>query len=678
MSVRAHRQLRLPASHRSPAAARAVVREVLAEVGLTDLMDEALLLTTELATNGVIHAGTDLDVNVAADDRGVTVTVTDFRSGPIGPATPVPPDEGAEHGRGLLLVDQFASSWGISHDPDGKGVWFRLEVPSTAARALTGEKRGDAPAVVTEVPEDDVAAIARTAERVSWLIHIGDELRTKLTLPQLISEMLLRLCEVIGAPGGVVYLDTADGSGPAVVAKHGNITSGDTMVSVALPVHRPYSGRVELFPDSDPPPYWTSLAALSADRMALAIETDRVTGSDRRRRGWLTFLAEAGELLAQSLDVNLTLALVPQIMVPRLGEWCAVHTVDEWGNTELAAAVHASESSLPRLRQRLAEPELAARIRGVDVHAGAVPLPPPAEGVVIPLVARGTVLGVLAVGRPVGRTHSRDDITILEDAARRAALAIDNARIHSERAEIARDFQQSLLPSALPKAKGLAFAAEYIPAATGTEVDGDFYDVLELEGGGYFVSIGDVCGKGARAGAVTGLVRDVLRVMTRDHRPLPRTLELLNQTLLEQSTEGRYATLATATVTRDDANLDIELVLSGHERPLLLHREGKCEYVGALGTAVGLLPKLAVNPVKCTLLPGDALVFYTDGVTERRDGSKLFGHANICRSLRPLAGYPANVIAAKLRSAVINYSDEDPRDDMAVLVLANEAPLSGG
>jgi sigma-B regulation protein RsbU (phosphoserine phosphatase) len=652
-----------------------VVREVLVEVGLTDLMDEALLLTTELATNGVIHAGTDLDVDVVADDRGVTVTVTDYRAGPIEPTTLSLPDESSDHGRGLLLVDQFASSWGTSHDATGKGVWFRLDSPFNKTKVeARATDRSQTPVASAEVSEEDVAATSRAAERVSWLIHVGDELRQRLTVPQLISEMLLRLCEVVGASGGTVWLDTADGAGPVAVARHGAGKAAKSTVAVALPVHRPYAGRVELYPETAAPPHWKSLAALSADRMALAIETDRVATEDRRRRGWLTFLAEAGELLAQSLNVELTLALVPNIMVPRLGEWCAIHMFDDHDRLVPATMLHSDESVLPKLRERMEETtgEVAARLREVRTAGGAVPLPSPVEGVVVPLAARGTVLGTLSVGRPVDRAHTNDDITVLEDAARRAALAIDNARIHTDSKQIAQAFQNSLLPSALPTAAGLAFEAEYVPASTGTDVGGDFYDVLELEDGRFFISIGDVCGKGAQAAAVTGLVRDVLRVMVRDKRPLPRALELLNHTLLEQPAEGRYATLATALVTPRGDELEVTLVLSGHERPLLLHADGKCEYVGNHGTAVGLLSKLAVNSTTFTLQPGDNLIFYTDGVTERRDGPQLFGHSGICRTLRPLAGYPARVIATKLRTEVLDYSEEAPRDDMAVLVLGNE------
>ena len=96
-----------------------------------------------------------------------------------------------------------------------------------------------------------------------------------------------------------------------------------------------------------PSAYAQPLAALAAERLSLHLENDRLRRADLRRQTWLTFLAEASELLAQSLDVELTMALIPQLVVPRLGQWCAVHTTDEWGRLQLAAASHADESVLP-------------------------------------------------------------------------------------------------------------------------------------------------------------------------------------------------------------------------------------------------------------------------------------------------------------------------------------------
>src|SRR3954468_20494665 len=127
------RRARLPNDRRTPAAARALVRSVLEEAGLDVLLNEALLLTTELSTNAVVHANTELDIEVRADSGGLTVTVTDFAPGPVEQLAIGPRNEQsdigevAERGRGLLLVDHFASRWGTVHEGVGKGVWFRLE-----------------------------------------------------------------------------------------------------------------------------------------------------------------------------------------------------------------------------------------------------------------------------------------------------------------------------------------------------------------------------------------------------------------------------------------------------------------------------------------------------------------------------------------------------------------------
>ncbi|MEV4215565.1 ATP-binding protein, partial [Micromonospora sp. NPDC049662] len=158
------RRVRLPADRRTPAAARAVVRSVLAEAHLDDLVNEALLLTTELTTNAVEHAGTELDIEVVADDVGLSVTVSDFAPSSgndeltVGTRNDTSEiDEVSERGRGLLLVDHFASRWGTTYLPTGKGVWFRLDRPGTepgswplAGGTEVGRARGGAPGPARE------------------------------------------------------------------------------------------------------------------------------------------------------------------------------------------------------------------------------------------------------------------------------------------------------------------------------------------------------------------------------------------------------------------------------------------------------------------------------------------------------------------------------------------------
>ena len=663
------RRVRLPNDRRTPAAARALVRSVLEEAELDALLNEALLLTTELSTNAVVHANTELDIEVAADDSGLTVTVTDFAPGPveqlaIGPRNEsVDIGEVAERGRGLLLVDHFASRWGTVHEGTGKGVWFRLEskpgsVPMASAVPAAAVLEGDVPSVG-----------ALTA-----LLEIDPERATEEALSEFALELLSRLARLTGAAGGVVRLDRGDGNGRQLLARYGRAPRDDAAtIRVPLTVQRPYAGELEL--DASPTGYGRPLAAIVAERLSLHLENDRLRRTDLRRQTWLTFLAEASELLAQSLDVNLTMALIPQLVVPRLGQWCAVHTTDAWGRLQLSAATHADEAAVPQLHATLAETgpdailarlEEASRL-GTQVMFGA-----PADGFAVPLVARGQRLGTLAVGRHHRHRHDGDEVAVLEDVARRAALAIDNARIHDERRKVARTLQASLLPPALPHVDGVGFAAEYVP--TGSEVGGDFYDVVPSSSGdGWIVVVGDVSGKGVQAATVTGLVRDVIRILVDDGKPMTEILCRVNRTLVQRG-GGRYCTLAMASVLRNpDGTLGVCLHLAGHDRAVLVRADGKTAFVGEGGTALGLLETISSPDVAVTLRPGDSLIFYTDGVTERRRGRELFGTARLRDAAEPLAGYPADVMAARLRSTTINFSVEEPRDDIAILVLRNDA-----
>jgi serine phosphatase RsbU (regulator of sigma subunit) len=276
------------------------------------------------------------------------------------------------------------------------------------------------------------------------------------------------------------------------------------------------------------------------------------------------------------------------------------------------------------------------------------------------------------VGRLLKTWQGTEEIAVVEDVARRAALAIDNARIHAERRAVAQALQRSLLPPQLPKVDGLDFGAEYVPTGVGVEVGGDFYDVVTLSERRWVVVLGDVSGKGVQAATVTGLVRDVTRVLVRDGRPLPEALTRLNETLVERG-GGRFCTLCLAAITRRaDGLLDVTLHLAGHDQPILIRADGETSLVGRCGTALGLLTTLKTPRVKVALGPGDTLVFYTDGVTERRRGSEMFGVERLCREAAALAGFSAEVVAARLRAAALGFSAEAPRDDIAIFALRND------
>ena len=710
------RRVRLPADRRTPAAARAVVRSVLEEAGLAELADEALLLTTELSTNAVVHAGTDLDLEVVADATGLTVTVMDFASGMVAAGPMIgredrrrpngrpPLAELSERGRGLLLVDHFANRWGTTHHTGGKGVWFRLDRAGTGDGAGTdaGDAAGDGvgagtdghggaaidpgrgdglrPAVGWLTPGTPRYRVEATgATSLTSLLQITPDPYADDPVADFAGALLTRLAEHVGAVGAAVRCDRGDGAGTTVLARYGRAARpGMPTLRIPLALGHPASGELEL--DAPAAEHVRPLAAVVAERVTLTLENDRLRRADRRRQSWLTFLAEASELLAQSLDVELTLALIPQLVVPRLGQWSAVHTTDAWGRLRLETAAHADETVLPQLYAALREPgpdSVQQRLPEALRFGGQVPLPPPTEGFAVPLIARGQLLGTLAVGRHLTHRHEPEEIAVLEDVARRAALAIDNARIHAERRRIAYTLQRSLLPPALPQVSGVGFGAAYVPTGDTADVGGDFYDVVPLVHAGrdsspgasprddrWLVVIGDVSGKGVQAATITGLVREVIRALVRAGRPLPEVLGRLNETLVERG-EGRYCTLALASVQwlggTGDAEpglphaLEVSLHLAGHDRPVLVRADGRTAHAGTGGTALGLLDTIDCPAETVRLDPGDSLIFYTDGVTERRRGRQLFGGQRLRDAAAPLAGYSAEVIAARLRTTTIGF-----------------------
>lgn len=706
------RRVRLPADRRTPAAARAVVRSVLDDAELAELLDAALLLTTELSTNAVVHAGTDLELEAVADPSGLTVTVIDDAKGmvtrsdvPAAAAAELrgsngqrPGSEVADRGRGLLLVDHFAHRWGTTHFRGGKGVWFRLNRPGAADGpdraaasdpAMAGGGRGADGDQVTDPPS------------LTALLAISPDPYADEPGADFAAALLSRLVDLTGASGGVVRCDLGEGAGATVLARYGRAPKpGSPTVRVPLALGGAASGELEL--DTAVSEYVRPLAALAAERLTLALENDRLRRADRRRQTWLTFLAEASELLAQSLDVELTLALIPQLVVPRLGQWSAVHTTDAWGRLELETAAHADENLLPQLYDLLRETgpdSVGARLPEALRARGKVPLPSPTEGFAVPLIARGQLIGTLSVGRHAHRRHEPDEVAVLQDVARRAALAVDNARIHAERRNVALTLQKSLLPPQLPAVPGIGFGAAYVPTGDTAEVGGDFYDVVPLRDDRWLLVIGDVSGKGVQAATVTGLVREVIRALVRGGRPLLEIIDRINETLVERG-RGRFCTLALASVERvpapgpatgpavglavgpvppaaavgpvPPAALAVTLHLAGHEAPVLLRADGRASQVGACGTALGLLDSVSCPAETVWLHPNDSLIFFTDGVTERRRGRELFGTQRLRDATTSLAGYSAELIAARLRTATIGFSAEQPRDDIAVLVVRNE------
>jgi integral membrane sensor domain MASE1/anti-sigma regulatory factor (Ser/Thr protein kinase) len=251
-----------------------------------------------------------------------------------------------------------------------------------------------------------------------------------------------------------------------------------------------------------------------------------------------------------------------------------------------------------------------------------------------------------------------------------AAVITERRRVEDTVEYIADTLQESLLPSHLPEIPGLEAAAEFRPAGEPHVVGGDFYDLFQGDDGSWAVVVGDVCGKGASAAAVTGLARYTVRAASMGESRPSRVLEVLNDALLRQRSPHEFCTVAFARLEPNGAQSVRATVSSGgHPLPLVLRAEGRVEAVGSHGTLLGVVaePKLSDSTVE--LRAGDALVLYTDGLTDAYAPERIVSPADLAAALASSAGRPAPEIARNVALTLLDENDGEPRDDIALLVL---------
>jgi PAS domain S-box-containing protein len=408
------------------------------------------------------------------------------------------------------------------------------------------------------------------------------------------------------------------------------------------------------------------------------------------------FLSESSAVLGSSLDMSQVLNHVASLAVPEVADWCAVDMVVDGAIARVALA-HEDPAMVEKasVLQRRYPPDPRAET-GVPavLRSGRSELYPeiPDEllrsavqdeeqyrlvkeigmrsAMIVPMVARGRGVGALSfVSGLSGRRFDEQDLKLAEELARRCATAIDNARLFAERAYIARTLQQSLLPAELPDIPGIEAAARFRPTGEGNEVGGDFYDLFESGGRGWTVVMGDVCGKGPDAAAVTALARYTLRAAAMREQLPSRSLQLLNEALLRQRDDRRFCTVAYAYLETHEGGVRLGVASGGHPLPMLLRSDGTVEQVGEPGTLLGVLPDPSFEDRSVTLAPGDALVFYTDGVIEGRGVNVLLDEDGLRDLLAGCVGAGADAIAARVEDAAVSAQGGHPRDDIAVLVL---------
>jgi integral membrane sensor domain MASE1 len=248
-----------------------------------------------------------------------------------------------------------------------------------------------------------------------------------------------------------------------------------------------------------------------------------------------------------------------------------------------------------------------------------------------------------------------------------AIATSERRRAERSAGEIAHALQAELLPPALPKIPHMEIAAVYRPGASEQEAGGDFYDVFRIGPSRWAAVIGDACGKGPEAASLTALARHTLRAVARERLQPSRVLGELNRAILDQRSDGRFITVAFAEVTAGERGHGLTLSNGGHPLPLLLRADGSLEEVGAPGTLIGFYPGAQLADTTLTMLPGDVLVLFTDGLIER-SGTEGSSGRWLAAALHASSGAPAAEIAERLRAEGLARGGS-VSDDLAMLVM---------
>jgi serine phosphatase RsbU (regulator of sigma subunit) len=472
--------------------------------------------------------------------------------------------------------------------------------------------------------------------------------------------------------------------------------------------------RAEVFERSGP--HGTQHVEITVRRIAIGVDnevgllvlqdvSERVAADRALKKAVLDreFLMQSGAELSKSLDYQTTLDAVGRLAVSYLCDWCTVNMVEADGTITRATVAHVdpdkeglivqlhdshphdpnATTGVPRvLRSR--EPELYPEIDRQLIEDTAnnpeylriVTELGMRSCMIVPLIAHDELLGVATfVASDSERSYDHTDLDIAGELARRGALQLYNARLYktvvesrAKFANMARILQRSLLPPELPAMPGLDIAALYRPATETLDVGGDFYDLFETGDGDWGVVMGDVQGHGAAAAATTALARYTLRANAmRLARPV-HVLYQVNKALLAHNDE-RFLSAAFAKLSLG-GRTDVAISCAGHPKPMVIRRTGRVESVGGEGMLLGLFAAPDLSEQRIELEPADAIVFYTDGITEAGAPRNMLGEEGFRQVLSRCVGMTAEQICASIDEVLLTWqAEKGHRDDCAVLVL---------
>ncbi|MGZ4599892.1 MAG: GAF domain-containing SpoIIE family protein phosphatase [Oryzihumus sp.] len=431
-----------------------------------------------------------------------------------------------------------------------------------------------------------------------------------------------------------------------------------------------------------------------ADTCAQALERIGAQEEAAKQTAKLVFLADAATELSSSLDYQTTLARVARLAVPTFADWCAIDLVED-GRLNRLAVEHVDPAKVQLaidLEQRYpADPdapsgawnvmrtgrsELVREVTDEMLVAAAIDeehLRIARElqlrsGLTVPLVARGRVLGVITwVSAESDRLYGPDDLALAEDLAKRAAIAIDNAELHSQTVAAADQLQHAVLPEALPVVPGWELASYYSPSGR-TEVGGDFYDAIPLSDGRLVLFVGDVMGRGVGAAAAMAQMRAAVRAYAALD-PAPATVTGRLDLMFAQYPTEQLVTLVY--MVADPVRGELVVANAGHPPPVLLRRDGTPEQLPlASGPPLGISEEPR-QELTVPLEGGDTLVAFTDGLIERRDEDIDRGQQRMDAAMALLTGTDLSVA---LHELVTDLRDASRDDDVAALAVRRSGP----
>jgi PAS domain S-box-containing protein len=448
-----------------------------------------------------------------------------------------------------------------------------------------------------------------------------------------------------------------------------------------------------------------------ATRVAQAVDNALLYRAERRAHEEaettavrMRFLLDVSTTLAAQVDPDSRLDMLATQATADIADVCLIDVVQRDGSIRRAAASaadaelrpaadalrelmlsdplsnHPSARTIRAGRTELCEDVTDERLRAMsisDAHFEISRRMGPLSYIAVPLPGIGRVLGAITLITTTwsGRRYGPADLALVEDMATRVALGLETASMHEEMRRVAQTLQASLLPSVPPAIPGLEVGTRYVAAGEGSVVGGDFFDVFAVGPDAWAVVVGDVCGQGVEAATVTGLARHTVRSAALAHTSPASVLAHLNDVLLQvgdaatNEADPRFCTVCLGRVRLTPAGAAVTLSLGGHPRPYVVRSDGTMAQVGRPGNLLGVVEPAFVTDEELELGAGDALVLYTDGITERHSGTSFFGDEGVERAITGTAGLSADDLAGRIEDAARRFVEGRPTDDMAVVVV---------